>query len=269
MIGRDVFLKELFRTMHAQGIGTTLAGKTESFVLNISIQDIRRGTGLLLIDGKSEATTLNKLYAYVCRYNRQNDFKLFSLAHVKPSSSFNPLNGESAQIVTERVFSSFTFENEYYRSVQYKVFLGVIRLVFAQKQIPSFSLVHRLLVDMEELGKWVHACTDDNLKRDMTKYMNLSERDREEKISGLDAALSDFTASELACLYEETDHRIDLDEAMEKNQIVYFQLPTMYYPRLASATGKLVLQCFQNAVSNRQIKMKGHTDESEVLLLRP
>lgn len=268
-MSRSVFLKEAFRTMHAQAIGTTLAGKTESFVLNTAIQDIKRGTGLLLVDGKSEATTLNKLYAYVCRFNREKDFKLFSLAHVEPSSTFNPLNGETAQIVTERVFSSFTFENEYFRSVQYKVFLGIIRLIFAQKEIATFSLVHRLLVDMEELGKWVHACRDESLKRDLTKYMSLSERDREEKISGLDAALSDFTATELSCLYEETEARIDLDEAMEKNQIIYFQLPTMYYPRIASATGKLVLQCFQNAVSNRQIKMKGDPDESEVLLLRP
>ncbi len=266
---RSAYLKQEYRTMHAQIIATTNAGKTESAVIPMVIQDVKNGSGVLLIDGKSDASLINKLYPYIKQYGREKDFKMFSLPHIGPSSTFNPLRGETAQEVTERVFSSFTFENEYYKNIQYKIFLGIIRLVFAQKQVPTFSLVHRLLIDMEELGKWVEACPDENLKREMTRYMNLSEKDREEKVSGIDAILSDFTASELSCLFEETDSRIAFDDAMEKGQIIYFQLPTMYYPRLAAATGKLVLQCFQNAVSKRQIKMSGGVDGSEVFFLHP
>jgi hypothetical protein len=57
-------------------------------------------------------------------------------------------------------------------------------------------------------------------------------------------------------------------EAMEKGHIIYFQLPTMYFPFLASATGKLVLQCFQNAVSKRQLQLGGKDNgKGEVLLV--
>ena len=266
---RSAYLRQEFRTMHAQIIGTTNAGKTESAVIPMVVQDFKNGSGVLLIDGKSDASLINKLYPYIRQYKREKDFKMFSLPHIGPSSTFNPLRGDTAQEVTERVFSSFLFENEYYKNVQYKIFLSLIRLIFAQKQVPTFSLVHQLLINMEELGKWVQACPDENLKREMTRYMSLSDKDREEKVSGLDAILSDFTASEVSCLFEETDNRIDFDDAMEKGQIIYFQLPTMYYPRLAAATGKLVLQCFQNAVSKRQIKMGGGAHESEVLFLHP
>jgi hypothetical protein len=255
--GKEVHLKQGFRTMHAQVIGTTNAGKTESVILPWAIQDIVNGSGLLLIDGKSDASFLNKLYSYVCANNREQDFRLFSLSHVGPSSSFNPLNGSSPQEVTERVFSSFTFENEYYRSVQYKTFLALIRLIFAQKEIPTFSLVGELLTNPDELAVWVQACQDPRLKKDLTRFLELSTKDREEKVSGLEAAISHFTASEVASLFEETDNRIDFGEAMDKGQILYFQLPTMYFPFLGQATGKLVLQCFQSAVSKRQTRLLG------------
>jgi hypothetical protein len=253
--GREAHLKQPFRTMHAQVIGTTNAGKTESVILPWAIQDICNGSGLLLIDGKSDAIFLTKLYSYICRHNREADFRLFSLNHIAQSSSFNPLRGDSPQEVTERVFSSFTFENEYYRNVQYKIFLALIRLIFAQKEVPTVSLVQRLLTDSDEMAIWVQACPDALLKKDMTRFLKLSEREREERVSGLEAAISHFTSSEVASLFEETNNRINMDEALAQGHILYFQLPTMYYPFLASATGKLVLQCFQSAVSKRQTKL--------------
>ena len=38
---------------------------------------------------------------------------------------------------------------------------------------------------------------------------------------------------------------------MSKNQIIYFQLPVLKTPFLGKATGKMILQCLQSAVSNR------------------
>jgi hypothetical protein len=268
--GRMVHLKQPFRTMHAQVIGTTNAGKSESVILPWAISDIKNKSGLLIIDGKSDATFVQKLYSYVKLYGREDDFRLFSLANPGPSSSFNPLRGNSTQEVAERVFSSFTFENEYYKNIQYKLFLGIIRLIFAQKEVPTFALVQRLLIDVEELTKWIAACPDEMLKRDLTRFTALPAKDREEKISGLETMLGHFTSSEVGELFEETDHAINFDEALSKGHILYFQLPTMYFPFLAAATGKLVLQCFQNAVSKRQIHLGGSVSgKSEVLLVHP
>lgn len=265
---RMIHLKQPFRTMHAQVIGTTNAGKSASVVEPWAIQDIKNGSGTLIVDGKSEASLILKLYSYAKLYNREKDFRLFSLAHVGPSSSFNPLKGASPQEVAERVFSSFTFENEYYKNIQYRVFLNIIRLIFAQKEVPTFSLVQRLLVDTEELSKWITACPDEILKRDMARFVKLPEKDREERVSGLETMIGHFTSSEIAPLFEETEHAINFDEAMEKGHIIYFQLPTMYFPFLASATGKLVLQCFQNAVSKRQLQLGGKDNgKGEVLLV--
>lgn len=267
--GKSVSLRQEFRTMHTQIIGTTNAGKSESTVIPKAVKDIQNGSGVLLIDGKADGRFLDKLYSYVKKHRREKDFRLFSLGHVEASSSFNPLRGDSPQVVTERVFSSFRFENEYYRNVQYKYFLGVIKLIFEQKEIPTFSLVKQLLTDMEALAPWIQACNDEGLKKDMMAFHALAAREREEKISGLETAISNFTSSEIAILFEETENSIDLDEAMANNQIIYFQLPTMLYPFLGEATGRLVLQCFQSAIAKRQLKMRGGngTEDSDLLLL--
>ena len=271
MTGQSVFLRQEFRTMHTQVIGTTNAGKSESAIITKAVKDIQNGSGILLIDGKADGRFLDKLYAYVKKYKREKDFRLFSLGNIAASSTFNPLRGESAQQATERVFSSFKFENEYYRNIQFKYFLGIVRLIYEQKEVPTFSLVKRLLTDMEALAPWVVASNDESLKKDMTAFIGLPTREREEKTSGIEAAISNFTASEVGLLFEETEDRIDLDEAMEKNLIIYFQLPTMYYPILGEAIGKLVLQTFQTAIARRQLKMRGGngTEESDVFFLHP
>ena len=141
---KAVGLKQSFRTMHAQVIGTTNAGKTESVILPMAIQDIKNGSGVLIIDGKSDSDFLDKLYAYAKKYDRAGDFKMFSLVNVPCSSSFNPLRGNTPQEVTERVFSSFKFESEYYKNIQYRVFLSIVRLIFSHNEVPTFALVYKL-----------------------------------------------------------------------------------------------------------------------------
>jgi type IV secretory pathway TraG/TraD family ATPase VirD4 len=251
--GQKVYLHEEFRTGHAQVIGTTNAGKTESIVLPWIIQDIRNGSGVLIIDGKSDRAFLDKLYAYAVEANRAKDFRLFSLADTTLSSTINPLFGGSPQEVTERVFSSFAFENEYYRDVQFKIFLGLITLIQEQKRTPTFRLVHRLLTDIEELSKWLEKCEDEDLERQLRAFHDEEAAERNRKISGLDAKLSHFSMGELSSLFNAEHPQIELDQALRENLICYFQLPTMYFGELSKATGKLVLQSLQSAVAKRHL----------------
>jgi len=252
-LGRDVALKQQFRRSHAQIIGTTNAGKTESAVLPWAIHDIETGSGLLIIDGKSDHSFLNKLYAYVHRSGRESDFRLFSLANTGPSSTFNPLAGGESAEVAERVFSSFEFENEHYKNIQYKVFLSMIRLIHSHGRVPTFALIQRLLTDMITLKVWNEGCPDDALKREIELFIKTPDKERSENISGLDASISHFCVGKVSELFNSESPQIDLSQALEKGQICYFQLPTMYAPFLGRATGKLVLQALQGAIARRHL----------------
>lgn len=255
--GGAVYLKQRFRTMHAQVIGTTSAGKTESVILPWAIHDIENGSGLLIIDGKSDSSFLDKLYAYVHRADRAADFRLFSLAHIEASHTFNPLIGGGSAEIVERVFSSFRFENEYYRNVQYRIFHLLIRLILAKKVTPTFMLVHRLLTDTTLLAAWAADCGDELLKQELVKFVQENPKARGEKVSGLETYLGHFATGEFSLLFNNINPGIRFNEALDQGHICYFQLPSMYLPFLAEATGKLVLQSFQSAVSKRHLARDG------------
>ena len=254
--GEQINVKQQYRTTHTQVIGTTVSGKTESVILPWAIRDLETKAGMLIIDGKSDKTFLEKFYAYVVKSGRKSDFRLFSLAHLEPSSTFNPLVGGSSYEIAERVFSSFTFENEYFKNIQYKLFHAVIRLILHDGKVPSFVLVRRLLTDTALLRVWLDRCYDDDVKYDLVNFLKEPDRERNEKIGGLDSHLSHFATGELATLFNSNESQIQMDQVLRENLVCYFQLPSMYYPTLAAATGRLALQCFQNAVSKRHLGLE-------------
>jgi hypothetical protein len=255
-LGKDekdekVYLREEIRTSHTQVIGTTNAGKTESIILPWAISDIENGNGFIIIDGKSDKKILDKLYSYVCKKGREKDFRLFSLYNTKESSNFNPLIGDSPMEVSERVFSSFPMDNSYYKAVQSQLFLNIISLIMERKVPPTFSLVFTLLSNFEYLREWVDESQDKMVQHSLYQFLALDESERIRQISGLKANLSNFVYGETSKLFNTEKPEIDFTEALEKNYICYFQLPTLLCPYLAEATGKLVLQCFQSAISKR------------------
>ena len=249
--GDDLHLSQEMRTRHTQLIGTTSSGKSESVILPWAIQDIQNGAGVVIVDGKADRSFLDKIYSHTLAAGRVCDFRLFSLSNPDQSCSFNPLAAGSVQEVTERVFSSFQIENEYFESVQFRIFRDIIALIKEQDVIPTFAHVQYLLTNREALAKWIEASRKPLLKDGLTTFNNSAPRDRDEKVSGLVAKLSHFCADEVSNLFNTQLPHLDLAQALTNRWICYFQVPTMYYQFLGSATGKLVLQCLQNAVAKR------------------
>jgi hypothetical protein len=246
-----VFIKTKQRSMHTQVIGTTNAGKTESVILPWAIQDMEQGRGLILIDGKSERSLLEKLRAYAKESGRLDDFKLFSLGSHEESFQFNPLIGGSVEEVAERIFNSFEFDNPHYRSVQYEVFAQFLRIFELLEIVPTFLRLHQAISFPAKLYALMKDKEHDALKQWLKHFTEIPASDRVTSTSGLTAAISHFAFGKTADLFNTEHPSIVLEEALAKNQIIYFQLPVLLTPFLGKATGKMVLQCLQAAVANR------------------
>jgi hypothetical protein len=249
--GEAVYIKPAQRAMHTQVIGTTNAGKTESVILPWAIQDIEQGRGLILIDGKADRALLDKLWAYAVKNGRQKDFKLFSLSHIDQSQSFNPLIGGTPEEIAERVFNAFEFENPHFRSIQFEVFSQVMRIFSAARITPTFLRVHQAVSDVHALVALCREIQDPGLRKWADAFRDLSASDRSQRTSGLLAALSHFAFGKTAALFNTEQPGVSLEEALEKNQIIYFQLPVLLSPFLGKAAGKMILQCLQSAIANR------------------
>ena len=251
--GKDVFLPESSRTKHAQVVGTTSSGKTESVIIPWSIQDIKKGRGFIVIDGKSDRSLVDKLYAYAVKYKRSKDFRLFSLVNIEESHTYNPLAGGSPDEVAERVFSSFDFENEYYRNIQYEFFKQTLLIFHKSKLVPTFVKLIQVISDASLLYELALKSKDSLLIQWAAKVKSLSRESLEERTSGLVNQLSHFASSETAKLFNSEHPSIDIEKAMSEGLILYFQLPVLKTPTLGKATGKMLLQNIQSAVSSRHL----------------
>lgn len=263
---KKVFIKTKQRVMHTQVIGTTNAGKTESIILPWAIQDIFQGRGLVLIDGKADKGLLDKLYAYTVKAGREKDFRLFSLSHVEESHQFNPLIGGEPEEIAERVFNAFEFENPHFKSVQFDVFSQILRIFTESEVIPTFTRIYQCVRDPLILGSFSMKVHSESLKTWISHFLGLSQYDRDQRTSGLIAALSHFSFGKAETLFNTETPSITLDRALNENLIVYFQLPVLLSPFLGRATGKMVLQSLQSAIANRHRNFKRYPEFFSVFL---
>ena len=257
---QDINLKQEFRTSHTQVIGSTNAGKTASYILPAAIQDMEQGRGMLILDGKADQSFLNKMYSYAVRYNRQNDFKVFSLANPAISSTYNPFCEGSPEQIAERFFSTLNITDPYYASIQFSALRTILELLIKRGEKPMPGVIRELLRNKETLSQWLMGLEDRNLRQDISALLEDSEDEFLKKYSGLVTALGHFSKGSSAPLYNTRFPEIDILEAIKRKQIIYFQLPTMQFPFLGEATGKLVLQSLQSAVS--EIQVGGRVPES-------
>lgn len=250
---RPIHLKEDFRTAHTQVIGSTNAGKTASVILPWALQDIEKGRGLLIIDGKADRGFLNKIYSYTVKHTRQKDFHLFSLAQPSISSTYNPFCEGTPEQIAERVFSTLELTDPYYGSLQFSALRTVVALLIRRGEKPMPGVVRELLRNKEALEGWLIDLEDKNLIRDVMALLQDRDDEFQKKYSGLVTALGHFSQGITSPLYNTRNPEIDLMEVILRKKICYFQLPTMQFPFLGAATGKLVLQSLQSAVSEIQV----------------
>lgn len=247
----DVFVKPSQRSMHTQVIGTTNAGKTESVILPWAIQDIEQKRGLILIDGKADRGLLDKLWAYTVKHGRAKDFRLCSLSSIESSHTFNPLIGGSPEEVSERVFNSFEFENEYYRSIQFEAFSQTMRIFTLRNEIPTFKKLHQAMSQPKALAAMARDCGDESLKAWAEHFRDLPNNERTQRVSGLLAAMSHFAFGKASLIFNAEEPAFTVEKALSDRLILYFQLPVLLSPFLGRAAGKMILQCIQSAVANR------------------
>lgn len=253
---KPVHINLSYRRMHAQVVGTTNAGKTESVIVPWAVNDIENGRGLILIDGKADKILLNKLYAYAHSKNRTNDFRVFSLSDYKISHTYNPLTYGSIDQITEKVFNSFEIENEYYKNIQFDVFKNILTVFNKAGEIPTFLKIKQALMDVAFLKGLVDKTDDQILTAWVTEFISISKEARKEQVSGLMSHLGYFTSSEVSSLFNVEYPSINISQIMNESLITFFQLPVLKSPMLGKAVAKMVLQDIQGAVSERHASGK-------------
>lgn len=227
-LGTKIFLPDSIRSRHVHVIGATGSGKTESVILNFLRQDVARKLGAIILDAKGDISFLTSIQEFV-PYAK---LKVFDLSSDK-SLSYNPLEVGSAIESAQRLHSSFTWSEEYYRSKALSALQRLFQSHFEKNnQNPNLLVLSDYLESPEAFAA---VTLSENYPQE------LAQKDFME-LSGLRDQVKSLTTAHLSYLLspQKKVPKLNLTE-VSSGKIFYFRLQSLMSPQIVSVLGKLLI----------------------------
>jgi hypothetical protein len=274
---KPVYLSERQRTTHRHVLGKTGSGKTESVLWPQVLQDALDGKGCVVISGKGsdEEVAIIKGIAQVA--GREADLRIFALPAWNqpnlPSHTYNMVwvepwtpggEGGDPVAVAERVFSVLPLgDNRYYNTQAQLMFTNLCQLLHGMVDARGFGrpfTMRDLAVCLKGVGNrnpaWQGALDhclersrDQVAAREIVSQMDRLGHEIHKALSGLVGAVDKFQAP----LVNAYAPDIVMSEVLERNLIVYVQLPSNLFKIQAPSLGKVFLMDVQQEGSLRQV----------------
>ena len=254
--GVPVYLPDDLRLEHVQIVGATGRGKTKSVIIPWLVKDFSAAKKIILIDGKGDLSLRDDLYAYIGK--DWSEVVHFNMDDVLAPSTTNPLKFGTAQQITDRIFASFSFEDEFYRGLQYDTCLKIVSLLREVDGEVTFRAIHKCLTDDDFLSEKSKATKNEVLRQSIERLISQPRNARFENHMGLITQIGPFADGELAGL---VNGPVQAKKFMSISQLllhtpnyrmILISLPTLSYQAAGKALGKMLLQELAWAVGERQ-----------------
>ena len=247
--GHPVYLTDEKRTTHVQVLGATGRGKTESVILPWMVQDFAvKGSPVVLIDGKGDPELVRRFREYAETPQNRDDIYVFDLMS-KDSCAINPLKWGTPLQITDRIMSSFEFQDPYYKAVQSEGLLTIVTLIAKSRHGVTFKLIDRALRDMEFLTELNDDLSDTEFKLKVRAILNLKDSERMSQFSGLLSQISPFVNGEIAELVNGPlagKRELSLSSVLSDQpwdpEAALILIPTLMYPEAGRVLGRMLLQ---------------------------
>jgi hypothetical protein len=245
-----VFLPDSVRTRHVHILGATGSGKTESVILNFLKQDVQRGLGSIILDAKGDTSFVEELLGWIPAQQLQ----IFDLSDAK-SLGYDPLMAGSALESAQRLFSSLTWSEEYYKSKA----LSALQRIFQNhheinERNPKLSEISKYLETPESYSSFV-------MSADFPQALATKEF---QDLSGLRDQVRSLTMGHLGkILSPNSSEAIDLADA-ERGQVIYFRLQSLMSPQIVSTLGKIIINHL-NFLTGTAHRERGHACQRKLI----
>lgn len=210
-----IFFKDIDLKEHTFIVGTTGSGKTNMMKM-LWENDIRRGNTLIVIDPKSESSTIEYFKALNEQYGRK--YYIIDPSNSYNAYKYNPIGSGDAEVITQRIMDSFHWENHFYKNESKRVLQDTVTKIINSGGKPTFAKL----------------------------YAELKEVDKETKknISGLLSQVHAFGSKEtrFGSLFNTsiTNEILTLEKIREEGASVYFGASAMVEPEKTRTFGKLI-----------------------------
>jgi type IV secretory pathway TraG/TraD family ATPase VirD4 len=268
-----IFIPDEVRTGHVQIIGATGRGKTESVIFPWVVRDLIRGQSVVLIDGKGDYSLKELVQAYAADIAVETPIRVVTLDLGNPEQSHatNPLRHGSPAEITDRLFRSLVFRDEFYKNVQYRECLNFVELLHETEGEVTLQGIYEVLTNRVHCLERVKASSNERLKSQIMRGLAVSEKDREERMLGLLSQIEPLTKGEIGKVLNskktaepETDGESSdfslgslLTEETPPQTVIIVSIPTLKFQESGRALGKILLQEIAWAVGHRSSSSSG------------
>jgi hypothetical protein len=252
--GHPVYLTDRARSMHVHVLGQTGSGKTKSVIEPLVLQDLARGRGVLVLDGKGAEENEQRLVSMAAAVGRLDAVKVFTLNPFRASHTYNPLHlvaNADPQAVAERVFSTFAHDMDvpYYRDQASRFFVALVCALAATGKRFTMLDVAAAIASRDVLAFALAQSSDRKARRSIEAQIRQLGRKVGETLTGLLAAVQRYDVAPVNAY----DPDIVLEDEIDRAGVVGFFLPANYYKQLARYIGLCVLQHVQQVGALRQL----------------
>ncbi len=236
-------------------VGGTGTGKTSFVIKPLVEQTIKQGLGCFIYDVKAN---MKRDIAY---YGMKGDRFIyhFNLSEPSVSHSYNPLYGNNADAIANRVFTALYYDNKntepYYVELADAFLHNLVGLL--KKEIKTITFQDLLLATQEAdtfktIG-WLCAKHPGTYYAQYFRdqWMGKSPKDRRAELSGLVNKLQRFCNSEWSYLLNVREADIRMDQVMDYGEILLFSPDSARYPEDAKRISILAMMDMAEKLSAR------------------
>lgn len=225
---REIKGSEINKTKHSVVVGSSGSGK--SVLLDtLMFDDMRKGKPVVYIDPKGDNESLER-FIDLCRLNNR-EYLIFSEHYEQDGKiKLNPVMEGSINHITDRVFKSFTWSEEFYANKCQQALRKAIKSLKSQTAIISIQSIYEELNNLCESKEKDFKLNRAEIGSLLTKLENIIDSDFGSYLTGKDA----YSFSKLRA----------------ENKCVYIGLSVLGYAETARAIGKLFLGDLNYSVYN-------------------
>lgn len=190
-------------------------------------QDVARGLGSIILDAKGDNSFLEALHAWV----PSERLHVFDLTDAN-SECYNPLHAGSPLEAAQRLFSSLTWSEEYYKSKALSSLQRIFQNYFdLNDRNPNLAQISKILETPESYSSFVNS-------KDFPQALALKDY---QDLSGLRDQIRSLSLGHLSQILSPNEKpSIDIGSASE-GKVIYFRLQSLMSPQIVGIVGKLLI----------------------------
>ena len=244
---KPFYLTDQERLRHTQVIGSTGFGKTESVLIPMFENDIRKGNGLMLLDAKADEDLVKAVYKIAKDCGRQSDVMVFNPSIPEISYSYNPFcnfNTYTGKHITptanmNKLIGAMEWTEPYYKKMSE---ISALTITNAFPNNRGTADIHKILAALKDPHYLLEKTSlKPDIKSKIQEYCR-EHKKYKEATTGLIADLGHLCSSDFGPLMSFSGYAISLMEAYFHRQIVIFQVSTLSYSQTAKLFGKMLLR---------------------------